>query len=96
MGDNDFTINRKWVLEFCEEYKKRGLAHIPWEANARVDQLDEEMLVKMKEAGCKLIMLGVESGVQRILDLMHKQITLEQVEKAVRMIKKAGFLVVMP
>lgn len=92
MGDNDFTINRKWVLEFCEEYKKRGHANIPWEANARVDQLDEELLVKMKEAGCKLIMLGVESGVQRILDLMHKQITLEQVEKAVRMIKKAGLL----
>jgi radical SAM superfamily enzyme YgiQ (UPF0313 family) len=93
MGDNDFTVNRKWVVEFCKEYIRRGYSKIGWDANARADQLDEELLALMKRAGCKLLSLGLESGVQRILDLMHKQTTVEQGEQAAIMIRKSGILV---
>ncbi len=93
MGDNDFTVNREWAMDFCRQYIKSGYSHIGWEANVRADQVDDELLALMKRAGCKLILLGLESGVQRILDMMHKQITLEQAETAVRKIKKAGMLV---
>ncbi|MBN2331328.1 MAG: cobalamin-dependent protein [Candidatus Aenigmarchaeota archaeon] len=93
MGDNDFTVNREWAMEFCREYIKRGYSHIGWEANVRADQVDDDLLALMKKAGCRLILLGLESGVQRILDMMNKQITLEQAETAVKKIKKAGMLV---
>lgn len=93
MGDNDFTVNRQWAMDFCREYIKRGFRKIPWDANVRADQVDEELLTLMKKAGCKLLSLGLESGVQRILDLMHKQTTVEQGEQAARMIMDAGILV---
>ena len=47
----------------------------------------------MKKAGCWIIYLGIESGSQRILDAIGKRITLEQVEKAVKILKDAGIQV---
>jgi radical SAM superfamily enzyme YgiQ (UPF0313 family) len=52
--------------------------------------MDEEMIQAMAKSGCVGIAYGIESGNQAILDSVHKQITLEQVEKVVGLTKKYG------
>ena len=58
--------------------------------NYRVDTVDEEMLNKMKKAGCIGVAFGVESGVQEILDKCGKQTTLSEAKTAFKLMKKVG------
>ncbi len=87
--DSTFTVRRDWVIDFCNEIKKRKI-RIEWLCNTRVDCVDGPLLKTMKEAGCKQIAYGIESGSQKILDNIHKNITLDQVRRAFRLTKKAG------
>ncbi len=87
--DELFTVNKKRTVEFCQEVKRRKL-DIAWVCMVRVDFVDKETLKEMKEAGCKKIMFGFESGSQMILDKMKKKVALEKAEEAVKLTKKAG------
>jgi len=87
--EDNFTVNRKRVLEICSLIKERNL-QIEWMCESRVDIVDEELLTSMKEAGCSAIYFGVESGTQRVLDLLRKDITLEKTERALNLCKKIG------
>ncbi|NIO20593.1 MAG: radical SAM protein [Candidatus Aenigmarchaeota archaeon] len=69
--DDSFTVNKRRVIEICDLIKKEGL-DFAWRCLSRVDTVDEEMLRKMKDSGCYQIKFGVESGDQRMLDLMKK------------------------
>ena len=69
--DDDFTASRRHVLSICEEIQKRKL-NIRWVCNARIDELDDDVLARMREAGCILLLLGVESASQRIINLLKK------------------------
>lgn len=80
-GDELLTLNKKRTLELCEEMKRVGLL---WDCQSRVNIVDEEMLSAMKKSGCVTIGFGIESGSQRLLDAMKKQITVEQIERAMR------------
>lgn len=57
-----------------------------------LDRLDDELLREMKKTGCRIMGLGVESGSQRILDIIDKRITVEQIIKGLRRLKNAGIL----
>ncbi|MBN2457259.1 MAG: B12-binding domain-containing radical SAM protein [Sedimentisphaerales bacterium] len=86
--EDNFTLNKNRVLAFCEGLISKEL-NIQWACETRVDSLCDEELVKlMSVAGCRAVYLGVESGSQRILDILNKQITVEQIEKAIRLCKK--------
>lgn len=87
--DSEFTINIPNLMKLCDLLiaKKYDLV---WSSNARVDRTDVELYRKMKEAGCHTITFGAESGDQNILNILKKDITLEQTRKAVAMAKKAG------
>ena len=87
--DDTFGIDRQRVLDICNEIVKRKL-NIAWDIRTRVDTVDKEMLTKMKKAGCQRIHYGVEAGTQKILNVLKKGITLEQVEKAFKLTKKIG------
>lgn len=82
-----FTLDKKFVLELCNEIIKKGL-NIKWAATTRVDTINEEVISKMKEAGCYLIGLGIESGDQKILDTAQKGQTIKDIKKAVVVCKK--------
>jgi anaerobic magnesium-protoporphyrin IX monomethyl ester cyclase len=84
-----FTINRRRVLEFCKLMEK-DLPGKLWGAQSRVDTVDKEMLAQMKHAGCTYLIFGVESGSQKILDLLGKGITVEQIENAFKWAKEIG------
>lgn len=88
--DDTFTVNRKRVLDICQEIKERKL-EIDWDVRTRPDTVDEELLIDMKKAGCKRIHYGVEAGTQKILNVLRKGITLEKVEETFRLTKKIGF-----
>ncbi|MDD5032966.1 MAG: radical SAM protein [Candidatus Pacebacteria bacterium] len=91
---DSLAVDRNFVLSLCEEMIKKGISKkIRWTCENRMDLIDEELLKKMKEAGCWQISYGVESGVQRLLNLINKGETLEQMEKAFRLTKKIGITI---
>ena len=87
--DDTFNITVERVIEFCEEILRRGL-DFSWSFRARVNKVSLEMLKLAKQAGCIRIQYGVESGSSKILEIMQKHITLEQVEEAFRLTRQAG------
>jgi len=89
--DDTFTANPARVRAICELLIKDS-SKIKWSCNARVN-LDLATLKLMKKAGCRLLIVGYESGVQEILDSMHKGIKVEQSEEFTRNAKKAGILI---
>lgn len=90
--DDTFTLNRKRAIEISEGIIKEGF-DISWGASSRVDTISKEVAQKMAKAGCSLVFLGIESGNQKILDMIGKRITIEQAKKAVKIIKEAGMQV---
>ena len=87
--DYEFAIQRKRVIEICDEMLNRRL-DILWACRARIDSIDEDLARKMKAAGCGRIYFGIESGVQEILDGINKGITLQQIRDTVEMVKGMG------
>ncbi len=85
------TMNKAFVRSLCEGLVSSGLSKkVIWTCESRVDTVDVDLLVKMKEAGCWQISYGVETGTQRLLDLIQKGITLEQIEKTFAFTKRVG------
>lgn len=84
-----FTCDRRGVLKLCDLILEKGLK-IRWACNSRVDTIDEEMAVRMKQAGCWLIAFGIESGAQAVLDAVRKDTTVEQARATIRMIDRVG------
>ncbi len=89
--DETFTINKGQVYKLCDEIINRGLnKKIRWTCTTRVDCVDHDLLLKMKESGCELISFGVESGNAKILEATNKGISLEQAFNTFRLCKKVG------
>lgn len=91
MEDDTFAFNKKMVMEFCQEYKTRGL-NVTWSGNARAT-LDYETMKKMKDSNCRLLIVGYESGNDEILKNVKKGITVKQIKQFARYARKAGLLV---
>ncbi|MDH7507852.1 MAG: radical SAM protein [Methanomassiliicoccales archaeon] len=87
--DDLFVKDKQRIYEFCKIVKKRGL-DIIWNCGARAKDLDPDILKEMKEAGCRQVLIGVESGSQRILDLMKKGVTIDKIREAFEMVQRAG------
>ena len=88
-GDDVFTLNARRVLEICDEIGRRGL-RFDWECLGRVDTFDQATARAMRQAGCFRIFFGIESGNDRILGLMNKQITTARAATAVEAAHDAG------
>lgn len=99
--DDIFTLDKLRLLNFCKELRSRKIK-ILWECSSRVTFITEETAREMAKAGCYQISFGVESGSQRILDLLKKEIKVEQVKPAFDLCKKykirqfANFMVNLP
>ena len=90
--DDVFTLNKKRAHKICELFAERKI-DIPWACLTRADLVDKDTLMKMKKSGCWQVLFGIESGDQRILDLIRKKTTVEQNIKAVRLAHEAGLSV---
>ncbi|MBU1863833.1 MAG: B12-binding domain-containing radical SAM protein [Candidatus Omnitrophica bacterium] len=89
--DDCFTANKDHVRNICSLLIKNK-NRIKWYCNARGD-IEYELLKHMKEAGCRLVTVGFESGVQTVLDTIDKRITVEKYYQFARDAKKADILV---
>ena len=87
--DDTFAVDKQRVLDICSEIKKRNI-NIAWDIRTRVNTVDEEILKALKNAGCQRIHYGVEAGTTKILTVLRKGITLEQVENAFKLTKQIG------
>ena len=93
--DDTFSVNRARTMQLVEEVIKTGLPTVPgfrWTCNTRPDRVDEELLAKMKAAGCAAVAIGIESGNPRMLKKMKKAFTVEQVRSSIKMIKDLGMI----
>lgn len=87
--DENFTVKKSRTKEICEGIISRGY-DLSWICSSRIDNIDRESMVAMKNAGCHMIRLGVESGVQEILDKSCKGTTLEQIREIFRWTHEIG------
>ncbi len=91
--DDTFLIDRRWMHDFCRKVIDAKVGLI-WGCNIRADRVDPETLAIMKEAGLRIVHIGIESASQRILDEVYRKgITIEQVREAVAMAKRLGLYV---
>jgi radical SAM superfamily enzyme YgiQ (UPF0313 family) len=87
--DDNFSLKKNRVLEFCKILEESKL-HMMWNCQARVDTIDEEMLVALKRSGLEHIQFGVESGSEKMLKLYDKKITQEKIKTAAKLVRKVG------
>ena len=89
--DDMFNMSKKRVREFCHtlEDKNWGISY-SFPNGLRLNTLDREMLIAMKQTGAYAFTVGIESGSQRILDLMNKQLTVELIREKVSLIHEVG------
>lgn len=79
--EDNFTLNKERLRRFCNLLIEKGIK-ISWVCESRVSNLSRDLVESMSRAGAKGFYFGVESGSQRILDLLHKDITVEQIKNA--------------
>lgn len=87
--DDTFTVNKNWVKEFCEEIRP---LKVTWSINARGD-LGYDLMKQMKQAGCRVLVVGYESGDAKMLKTMKKGITIPQLKRFTKDAKKAGLMI---
>lgn len=87
--DETFNVDREWTVNFCNEIMKRNL-RISWRARCRVGLFDKEVIKKMKQAGCNIISLGIESVNDQTLRFLKKGFSFRQVQDTIRLIRSEG------
>jgi anaerobic magnesium-protoporphyrin IX monomethyl ester cyclase len=87
--DDLFTVKKKRVVELCEAFLSAGF-EFTWSCNSHPNLLDPETLRLMKRAGCWQIAYGIESGSQRILDVVKREVRLPRMRETLRMTRESG------
>jgi len=92
--DDNLTLDRRRMIEICDDVVDRGLAgKFRWTTpnGVMAATLDEEVLRKMKAAGCYSLSFGIESGSKRILrEVIRKNVPFEKLGEVVKACKKLG------
>ncbi|HET8888565.1 MAG TPA: radical SAM protein [Candidatus Angelobacter sp.] len=95
--DDDFPLFgpvwRRWAADFVENMQSTGLAQrVIWKINCRADAVEPQLFAAMRDAGLYLVYMGLESGNEEGLKVLHKQVTVEQNIRAVQILKEIGLL----
>jgi anaerobic magnesium-protoporphyrin IX monomethyl ester cyclase len=93
-NDDCITLHREWLYELLGGLEAAG---VQWDCYSRIDTIGAQMMKDMKKAGCLLIYHGIESGSQRLRDMLGKRlpphITNEHILKTVSNELESGLLV---
>lgn len=87
--DDIFTTNRDRVVQLCEKMLKNDRKY-RWMCYTRTDRIDPELCRLMKEAGCYLLVFGCESGSQKLLDSIKKDLSVEQNREGIEIAYESG------
>jgi radical SAM superfamily enzyme YgiQ (UPF0313 family) len=105
--DDDFyarnKVQRKWVIEFLTELKRRKLEReIGWRISCRIDDIEEDMLRQMVSSGLLCVYIGIESGNNNSLRVYNKKYNKETILKSLTILEKLhiyyefGFMILNP
>lgn len=85
--DDCFNFNKQRIIEFCNKIKPLEMT---WYCNngLRINQFDESVAKTMADSGCKGISFGIESIDQGVLNNVQKGLSIDQIEKTLRIAKK--------
>jgi radical SAM superfamily enzyme YgiQ (UPF0313 family) len=90
-ADDNFVVKKDRTRDICKLLIDRGYhKSTKWLCQTRADAVDEPLLELMREAGCEYISFGIETGTQRLLDLIGKSLSIETIEQAVNMAHRVG------
>jgi anaerobic magnesium-protoporphyrin IX monomethyl ester cyclase len=87
IADDTFTLDVAYLEEFCRRAAPLGLG---WSCLSRANRIQPETARLMKASGCRRVYLGLESGSQKTLLLMNKQVTVEQGVRAAEVYRATG------
>jgi anaerobic magnesium-protoporphyrin IX monomethyl ester cyclase len=87
--DDLFTVNRRRVVELCHAFRDEGF-RFTWSCNSHPNLLDAETLALMRRAGCWQIAYGIESGSQRVLDVVKHEVKIPRMIETLRLTRAAG------
>lgn len=93
--DDDFPLFgpvwRRWAAEFVNELHRGGLpGRAIWKMNCRADAVEKELFLSLRDSGLYFVYMGLESGNDEGLQVLHKQITVQQNLRAVQILKSIG------
>ena len=88
-ADDIFALSGKWTRAFAGEVARRG-AKLPFKMQSRCDLMTRDTVAALRKAGCEEVWMGVESGSQKILDAMDKDVALGQVREARDQLRQHG------
>lgn len=87
--DEEFALSKERVMELCRIMRSISKP-LTFTCSMRVDRVSSEILQEMKEAGCRRILYGVESGSPEILKAMNKKFTTCQASEAIIETRRQG------
>lgn len=90
--DDNFLLVPDRVEEICKGMS--ALHPFRWGCEGRVDPRGYDVFKHLSAAGCDLVMFGIESGSQRVLESMNKKTKIPEIEKAISSAKKAGIEII--
>jgi anaerobic magnesium-protoporphyrin IX monomethyl ester cyclase len=87
--DDTFILDHEWCMEFCDRYEAE--IRLPFIAYARVNLVNEEIVRRLKSAGCITILYAIESGNDRIRnEVLKRNLSREQIVGAAQLFRKHG------
>lgn len=89
---DQFTADRKFAEGFCRAVIDEGLDTTPWYCISRLDSTDRPLLRLMREAGCESMCYGIDSGSERTLAFIGKQIDPGILHRRVRETTEEGMV----
>jgi len=92
MQDDTFTLSKRWLAEFAEDYARR--VRLPLVCLARADLIDREIVTSLKEMNCRSVFFGIESGDERIRQtILRKTVTDEQIRGSAALLESSNIRV---
>lgn len=87
--DDNLTVDTAWINAFCCRLRAEKMK-INYNCMSRVDSIvnNPEMIANMADTGCRLLSIGIESGIEEVLKRMHKKINIHQIRQAVQILNK--------
>lgn len=91
--DDTFNLDKEWLKEFCEKYKRE--INLPFICNIRADLLTADMAFQLKQANCIIVYMGIETGNEKIRkEILERNMSNEQILNACRILRKEKIKIV--
>lgn len=89
--DDLFCLKKDRVLEFCRKFKEQLPEHVGYSIQTHLQHLDKEIVAAIYDSRCLRVVVGVESGAQRILKLFNRKTTPEKIKGKLSLLVRTRF-----